>query len=170
MNRRRSIRWHLFQLQMVSMVPIGLLAAALLYLHWQVQEHERERSQIESVRLLAAAIDNALDSSVERLSIFARLWSSSSLGERAIYEQAKEALNANADWSDILAFNASGVGVFRAGAARMTTPSAASDFTRPAGAPDADTLGFSLADSRTILVSTPALSSRFTAIAESAPT
>jgi signal transduction histidine kinase len=117
MNRRRSIRWHLFQLQMVSMVPIGLLAAALLYLHWQVQEHERERSQIESVRLLAAAIDNALDSSVERLSIFARLWSSSSLGERAIYEQAKEALNANADWSDILAFNASGVGVFRAGAA-----------------------------------------------------
>jgi hypothetical protein len=55
MNRRRGIRWHLFQAQLVGFVPIGLLAAALLYLHWGVQEHERERSQIESVRLLAAA-------------------------------------------------------------------------------------------------------------------
>jgi hypothetical protein len=92
MNRRRGIRWHLLQVLLVSMVPIGLLAGAMLYLHWQVQEHERERSQIESVRLLAASADNALDSSVERLSIFARLWSSSSLSEQAIYEQAREAL------------------------------------------------------------------------------
>ena len=96
------------------MVPIGVLAAALLYLHWRAQEHERERSQIESVRLLAAAVDNTLDSSVERLSIFARLWSSSSLSEKAIYEQAREALMANADWSDILAFSADGRGVFQA--------------------------------------------------------
>jgi len=47
-RRRRGIRWHLFQVQLVAIVPIGLLAAALLYLHWRVQEHERERSQIES--------------------------------------------------------------------------------------------------------------------------
>ena len=113
-RRRRGIRWHLFQVQLVAIIPIGLLAAALLYLHWRVQEHERERSQIESVRLLAVAVDNALDSSVERLSIFARLWASSSLSEKAIYEQAREALMANADWSDILAFSADGRGVFQA--------------------------------------------------------
>jgi signal transduction histidine kinase len=101
---------------LVSMVPIGLLAGALLYLHWRVQEHERERSQIESVRLLAAAVDNALDSSVERLAIFARLWSSSPLREEAIYVQAKEAVKANADWANILAFSADGRGVFRADA------------------------------------------------------
>lgn len=101
---------------LVSMVPIGLLAGALLYLHWRVQEHERERSQIESVRLLAAAVDNALDSSVERLAIFARLWSSSPLREEAIYAQAKEAMKANADWANILAFSADGRGVFRADA------------------------------------------------------
>jgi hypothetical protein len=65
MNRRRGIRWHLSQVLLVSMVPIGLLAGALLYLHWRAQEHERERSQIESVRLLAAGVDNALDSSVD---------------------------------------------------------------------------------------------------------
>src|SRR5215510_5581994 len=96
------------------MVPIGVLAGALLYVHWRAQEHERERSQIESVRLLAASVDNALESSVERLSIFARLWSSRSLSEQAIYEQAREALMANADWSDILAFSADGRGVFQA--------------------------------------------------------
>ena len=79
MNTRRGIRWHLFQVQLVSIVPIGLFAATMLYLHWQVQENER--SQMESVRLVAAAVDNALDSTVERLSIFARLWSSTDLSE-----------------------------------------------------------------------------------------
>ena len=113
MSARRGIRWHLFQVQLVSIVPIGLFAAAMLYLHWQVQENERERSQMESVRLIAAAVDNALDSTVERLSIFARLWSSTDLSEEAIHGQAKEALKANADWRNIVAFRADGSGVFR---------------------------------------------------------
>jgi len=30
-RRRRGIRWHLFQVQLVAIGPIGLLAAALLY-------------------------------------------------------------------------------------------------------------------------------------------
>jgi hypothetical protein len=29
-NTRRGIRWHLFQVQLVSIVPIGLFAAAML--------------------------------------------------------------------------------------------------------------------------------------------
>jgi WD40 repeat protein len=113
-NTRRGIRWHLFQVQLVSIVPIGLFAAAMLYLHWQVQENERERSQMESVRLIAAAVDNALDSTAERLSIFARLWSSTDLSEEAIYGQAKEALSANADWRNIVAFGADGKRVLSA--------------------------------------------------------
>src|SRR5262249_16301611 len=103
-NLRRVIRWHLLQVQLFAVVPIGLFAAALLYFHWQVQDHERQRSQMETVRLLAAAVDNALDTTVERLAIFARLWSTSSLSEEAIYAQAKEALGANADWTGIVAF------------------------------------------------------------------
>ena len=42
----RSIRWHLFQVLLVTIVPVGLFAAGLLYLHWQAQERERERAQI----------------------------------------------------------------------------------------------------------------------------
>ena len=68
-RRGRGIRWHLFQVLLLSILPIGLFAAGLFYLHWRAQEHERERSQVQLVRLLAAAVDNALDSTVERLSI-----------------------------------------------------------------------------------------------------
>src|SRR5262245_51966774 len=110
----RSIRWHLFQVLLVSIFPVGLFAAGLLYLHWQAQERERERSQIESVRLLAAAVDNAIDSTVQRLSIFARLWASHPASDEAIYQQARAALAANPDWSNIVAFRADGKGLFRA--------------------------------------------------------
>lgn len=113
MARRRGIRWHLFQVQLISVLPIGLLAAVFLYLNWSAQDRERQRSQIESVRLLAVAVDNALDSSVERLSIVARLWSSSTLSEEGVYEQAKLALGGNADWADVVAYDARGRGVFR---------------------------------------------------------
>ncbi len=113
MTHSRSIRWHLLQVQLVSIVPIGLFAAMLLYLHWHVQDQERQRSQIESVRLLAAAVDNALDSTAERLTILARLWSSTSLSERAIYRQARQAVAGNTDWRRIIAFDAGGRSVFR---------------------------------------------------------
>jgi signal transduction histidine kinase/ActR/RegA family two-component response regulator len=110
----KRIRWHLFQVLLVCVLPLGLFAAGLLYLHWQAQEEQRERSQIESARLLAAAVDNALDSTVQRLSIFARVWEANPAGDAAIYAQARAALAVNPDWSNIAAFRTDGSGVFRA--------------------------------------------------------
>jgi signal transduction histidine kinase/ActR/RegA family two-component response regulator len=110
----RSIRWHLFQVVLLAIVPIGLLAATLFYLHWQAQEEERERSQIQSVRLLATAVDNALDSSVQRMAILARLWSSGAASDSLMYTQSRDALSANPDWSTIVVFRAGGAPVFRA--------------------------------------------------------
>ncbi len=112
--RHRRIRWHLFQVQLVAIVPIGVLAAVLLYLHWQAQEHERQQLQIESVRLLAAAVDNALDSTVERLSILGRLWGSGATDELGIYAQARVALERNGDWKNIVAVRADGTTAFQA--------------------------------------------------------
>jgi hypothetical protein len=112
--RSRSIRWHLFQVLLLSIFPVGLFAAGLLYLHWQAQERERERAQIQSVRLLAAAVDNALDSTVQRMSIFAGLWAANPASDAVIHAQARNALAANPDWSNILAFRADGTPVFRA--------------------------------------------------------
>jgi signal transduction histidine kinase/ActR/RegA family two-component response regulator len=112
--RSRSIRWHLFQVLLVSIFPVGLFAAGLLYLHWQAQEHERERSQIQSVRLLAAAVDNALDSTVQRMTIFAGLWAANPASDALIHAQARNALAANPDWANLLAFRADGTAVFRA--------------------------------------------------------
>ncbi len=112
-TRARSIRWHLFQVLLVTIVPIGLFAAGLFYLHWQAQERERERSQIQSVRLLSAAVDNALDSTVQRLRIFAGLWDSSDAKDGRLRLQATEALAANPDWSALVAFRADGSALFR---------------------------------------------------------
>ena len=86
---------------LLSILPIGLFAAGLFYLHWRAQEHERERSQVQLVRFLAAAVDNALDSTVERLSILASLWGSSPVPDEDLYARAKDALRNNADWSEL---------------------------------------------------------------------
>jgi hypothetical protein len=111
--RAHPVRWHLFQVLLVCIVPIGLFTAGLLYLHWQAQERERERSQIESARLLAAAVDTALDSTIQRASIFARLWAASRVDDATLHAQAREALDANPDWDSILAFRTDGSPVFR---------------------------------------------------------
>jgi signal transduction histidine kinase/CheY-like chemotaxis protein len=111
-----SIRWHLFQVLLTAIVPVGLLAAALFYLQSQAQERERERSQVESVRLLAAAVDNALDSTEQRLGIFAGLWASGQLDDKGMHARAVEAVAANPDWSNIVAFRADGTPLFRADA------------------------------------------------------
>ena len=112
----RGIRQHLLQVLLISILPLGLFAAALIYLHWQAQEHERERSQIQAARLLAAVVDNALDSTIERLSILARLWASSALTDHEIYAEVREALRTNVDWTNILAFRPDGSLVFRSDA------------------------------------------------------
>jgi len=116
MSWRRGVRWHLVHLQLVGIVPIGLFTALLLYLHWQAQDLERQRAQIESVRTLAAAVDTALDGTVERLTIFARLWASSDLSDEAIRAQARQALRASSDWANLVALTPDGRGVFRADA------------------------------------------------------
>ncbi len=109
----KSLRRHLFQVLLFCIVPIGLFAAGMLYLHWQAQERQRERSQIETARLLATAVDNALESTVQRLSILARLWATSGAGDELIYQQAKAAATASPDWSAIIAFGADGRALFR---------------------------------------------------------
>ncbi|HYG54046.1 MAG TPA: ATP-binding protein [Burkholderiales bacterium] len=112
-NKTRSIRAHLLQLVLLGIVPVGILAAALLHLHSQAQEAQRERAQLESVRLLAAAVDNAIDSSIARLQIFAQLWAGSDLGDEAVYRHARQMLAANADWANVIAFRADGSATFR---------------------------------------------------------
>jgi signal transduction histidine kinase/ActR/RegA family two-component response regulator len=97
---------------LLSIFPVGLFAAGSLYLHWQSEEENRKQTQIESVRLLATTVDNAVDSSLQRLQILARLWGTMGVDNLAIYTQARAALAASPDWSSIIAFGADGSGVF----------------------------------------------------------
>jgi signal transduction histidine kinase len=110
---KRGLRWHLFEVLLLGILPVGLFAAALLFLNWRAQEEERRTIQIETARVLAAAVDNAIDSTIQRASILARLWAAQPGDHRRVYEHALTALPGNPDWESILAFEASGKMVFR---------------------------------------------------------
>jgi signal transduction histidine kinase/CheY-like chemotaxis protein len=113
MNRAHLLRRHLIQVLLAGILPVGLFAAALLFLHWQTQEVERRRSQMETTRLLAAAVDNAIESTEQRLSILARHWTLRTDSERELYDAARAALGVSPDWENMLVFKADGSGVFR---------------------------------------------------------
>ena len=110
---KRGIRSHLFQVLLAGILPVGLFAGALLFLNWRSLEHERRSIQMETTRVLAAAVDNALDSSIQRAAILARLWATRPDDVRQIYEQSRDALATNPDWDVVMAFDASGQLVFR---------------------------------------------------------
>src|SRR5687768_7577821 len=113
MPHPRKLRWHLFQVLLIGILPVGVFAAGLLIFQWQDQKRERERAQMETTRVLATALDNAIDSTVQRLSILARLWRSGSIAEQRLYAHARNALDGSPDWRDVLVFEAAGRGVFR---------------------------------------------------------
>jgi signal transduction histidine kinase len=110
---KRGIRSHLFQVLLLGILPVGLFAAALLFLNWRAQEHERRAIQMETTRVLATAVDNALDSTVQRAAILARLWAARPKDAQPIYEHAIGALAASPDWDTVLAFDAAGEMLFR---------------------------------------------------------
>ena len=113
MNHPRSLRWHLVQVLLIGILPLGVFAGVLLFLHWQEQDDQRREVQIETAQVLAVAVDNALDSTAQRLAILARLWATEPFDDARIYEHAKNAVFASPDWINMLAFDAGGEGVFR---------------------------------------------------------
>jgi signal transduction histidine kinase len=113
MIRPRSLRWHLVQVLLIGILPLGAFAGVLLFLLWQEQDEQRRIVQMETARLLAAAMDNALDSTVQRLGILARYLAEHPHDEREAYEAAQTALRGSPDWENVLAFRADGHGLFR---------------------------------------------------------
>jgi signal transduction histidine kinase/CheY-like chemotaxis protein len=113
MKSVRSLRWHLVQVLLAGILPLGLFAAVLLFLHWKAQDEQRRNVQLETTRLLAAAVDNALDSSVQRLAILSRQLATRPGNEAELYETARIATAGSPDWENMLAFRADGKGVFR---------------------------------------------------------
>ncbi|HEX2198353.1 MAG TPA: sensor histidine kinase [Burkholderiales bacterium] len=113
MNGPRSLKWHLAQVLLAGILPLGVFAAVLLFLHWQAQDQKRRDAQMETTRLLAVAVDNALDSTAQRLTILARVWGASPSDHARLYEHARSAVTATSDWVHILAFTDRGEGIFR---------------------------------------------------------
>ena len=98
---------------LLGILPVGIFAAALLFLNWQAQEEQRRLIQLETTRVLAAAVDNAIESTVQRASILARLWAARPDDHRQIFEHVRTSLSGNPDWDNVLGFTAAGELVFR---------------------------------------------------------
>ncbi len=113
MKRSRSLRWHLVQVLLAGILPLGVFAAVLLYMHSQGQDEQRRGVQMETTRLLAVAVDNALDSTVQRLAILANHLAVHPGSDAQLYEAARTALEGSPDWENMLAFRAGGEGLFR---------------------------------------------------------
>ena len=113
MKPARSLRWHLVQVLLAGILPLGVFAAVLLFLHSKTQDEQRRNVQMETTRLLAAAVDNALDSSVQRLAILSRQLATRPGNEAELYETARIAIAGSPDWENMLAFRADGKGLFR---------------------------------------------------------
>lgn len=64
--RSRSLRSHLVQLVLVSLVPAALFSAAVVFLLWKTQDVARIDSQVRAVRALAQTIDAKLDGAIAR--------------------------------------------------------------------------------------------------------
>jgi signal transduction histidine kinase len=112
-KKPRTLRGHLFQVLLLGILPVGLFAAALLYFHWQTQDAERARMQLETTRLLAAAVDNEIDGTIKRLTILARLFSARNADSTQLYEHARAAVAASPDWVLLLAARGDGTGLLR---------------------------------------------------------
>jgi signal transduction histidine kinase len=110
---KRGIRSHLFQVLLLGVLPVGAFAAALMFANWRSQEHERRAIQMETTRVLATAVDNAIDSTMQRAAILARLWALRPQDGRQIYEHAQGAIAASPDWDTVLALDAAGRLLFR---------------------------------------------------------
>ena len=110
---KRGIRSHLFQVLLLGILPVGLFAAALLFFNWHAQEEQRRAIQMETTRVLATAVDNAIDSTMQRAAILARLWAARPKEVRQVYEHAHGALAVSPDWESVLAFTAGGELLFR---------------------------------------------------------
>jgi signal transduction histidine kinase/ActR/RegA family two-component response regulator len=101
-ERGIGIRSYLLTLALAALIPLGVFAAALLYLVWSHQEAQVERSTVETARALAAAMENHLDSSFKRLSLLANETSLVRGDLRAFARRCEEAVAASADWHGVL--------------------------------------------------------------------
>lgn len=117
----RPLRWHLLQIALVSLVPAALFTAAVIVVLWKTQEEERVRTQLQSVRAIASAVDNVVASAVRRANLLAV--APSALVELSQLEAlARSVLAESDDLENVLLLDALGNQVFNAAAPRGPLP------------------------------------------------
>jgi signal transduction histidine kinase/ActR/RegA family two-component response regulator len=97
-----GIRSYLLTLALAALIPLGLLAAILLYLVWTHQQAEVERGAAETARALSAALENHLDSSFKRLAVLSNETALVRGDVQTFAQRCREAVDGSADWHAVL--------------------------------------------------------------------
>ena len=66
-----SIRRYLTLIVLSALLPMGLLAAGLMYYLWENQQGQRNQELVQRVRAMALVVEGELSSSIDRLRVLA---------------------------------------------------------------------------------------------------
>lgn len=109
-TKSRSLRRHLLELALLSLIPAAIFSAVVVYALWKAQERERIAIQFQTVQALAGAVEGALAGAIRRTRLLGKFAGSS---DTSAFEQtARLVLQESADWSNVILLSPTGEQVF----------------------------------------------------------
>ena len=97
-----SIRRYLTLIVLSALLPMGLLAAGLMYFLWSYQQDQRNQELVHRVRAMALVVEGELESTVERLRVLAKDPHLSAGALDAFHARLQQLLALNDDWGNII--------------------------------------------------------------------
>ena len=97
-----SIRRYLTLIVLSALLPMGLLAAGLMYYLWEYQEDQRNQELVHRARAMALVVEGEVGSTVERLRVLAKDPHLAAGALAAFHERLQQLLAVNDDWGNII--------------------------------------------------------------------
>jgi signal transduction histidine kinase/ActR/RegA family two-component response regulator len=106
--RRITIKQRLFIVVAAAVFPLALMSAAALYVGYQEQRKQVERSGLDIARALSTAVDAELRRTISVLDVLGRASAFGRGESAALYERAAYVLKSQPNWHKIIMFDAQG--------------------------------------------------------------
>ena len=100
-----KLRSHLIALVIAALLPVILFAGVMIYVSYQGQRANVERSMLDTARALSLAVDRELEASIRTLQALGASERLESRDLKRFYEQARRVLKTQQDWTTIVLFD-----------------------------------------------------------------
>ncbi len=97
-----SIRRYLTLIVLSALLPMGLLAAGLMYYLWDYQQDQRNQELVHRVRAMALVVEGEVESTVKRLRVLAKDPHLAAGALEAFHARLQQQLAVNGDWGNII--------------------------------------------------------------------